>query len=130
VAEAKLKRVIEIKPEDAQALNALGYTLVDRTTRYEEGRVLIERALKLSPEDPFILDSMGWALFKLGRHDEALGYLLKAFAGRPDAEIAAHLGEVLWIKGERDRAKEVWAAQLKEAPENPVLLETVRRLQR
>ena len=130
VAETRLRKLVELKPDDAQALNALGYTLVDRTPRLEEGRVLIEKALKLSPDDPFILDSMGWALFKLGRNDEALTYLLKAFAGRPDAEIAAHLGEVLWAKGERDRAKEVWAAQLREAPENPVLLETVRRLQR
>jgi tetratricopeptide (TPR) repeat protein len=130
VAEARLKRVIELKPDDAQALNALGYTLVDRTARAEEGRALIERALKLSPEDPFIMDSMGWALFKLGRYDESLTYLLKAFAGRPDAEIAAHLGEVLWIKGDRAKAKEVWAAQLKDSPDHPVLLETMRRLER
>ncbi|MFI4924205.1 MAG: tetratricopeptide repeat protein [Vicinamibacteria bacterium] len=130
VAEAKLKRVIELKPEDAQALNALGYTLVDRTARTEEGRALIERALKLSPDDPFIMDSMGWALFKLGRYDESLTYLLKAFSSRPDAEIAAHLGEVLWIKGDRAKAQEVWSAQLKDSPDHPVLLETVRRLSR
>ena len=130
VAEAQLKRVIELKPDDAQALNALGYTLVDRTTRAEEGRALIERALKLSPDDPFIMDSMGWALFRLGRYDESLTYLLKAFASRPDAEIAAHLGEVLWIKGDRAKAKEIWSAQLKDSPDHPVLLETVRRLSR
>ena len=129
-AEARLRRLVELKPDDAQALNALGYTLVDRTTRAEEGRALIEKALKQSPDDPFILDSMGWALYKLGRYDEALTYLLRAFSGRPDAEIAAHLGEVLWIKGERDRAKEVWAAQLRDSPDHPVLLETVRRLSR
>jgi Flp pilus assembly protein TadD len=130
VAEARLKRLIELKPDDAQALNALGYTLVDRTTRAEEGRALIEKALKLSPDDPFILDSMGWALFKLGRYDEAETYLRRALANRSDAEIAAHLGEVLWIKGERDRAKEVWAAQLQASPDHPVLLETVKRLSR
>ena len=130
VAETRLKRVIELKPDDAQALNALGYTLVDRTARAEEGRALIERALKLSPEDPFIMDSMGWALFKLGRYNESLTYLLRAFAGRPDAEIAAHLGEVLWIKGDRAKAKEIWAAQLKDSPDHPVLLETMRRLER
>jgi tetratricopeptide (TPR) repeat protein len=73
---------------------------------------------------------MGWALFKLGRYDEAETYLRRAFTGRPDAEIAAHLGEVLWTKGERDRAKEIWAAQLKDSPDHPVLLETVRRLSR
>ncbi len=130
VAEARLKRLIELKPDDPQALNALGYTLVDRTARIEEGRALIEKALKLSPDDPFILDSMGWALFKLGRYDDAVVYLGRAYAGRPDAEIAAHLGEVLWVKGERDRAKEIWAAQLKDAPDHPVLLETMRRLSR
>lgn len=130
VAEARLRRLIELKPDDPQALNALGYTLVDRTARTEEGRALIEQALKLSPDDPFILDSMGWALFKLGRHDDAVVYLGRAYAGRPDAEIAAHLGEVLWVKGERERAKEIWAAQLKDAPDHPVLLETMRRLSR
>ncbi|MBK6394117.1 MAG: tetratricopeptide repeat protein [Betaproteobacteria bacterium] len=130
VAEARLKRLIELKPDDPQALNALGYTLVDRTARTEEGRALIEKALKLSPDDPFILDSMGWALFKLGRYDDAVVYLGRAYAGRPDAEIAAHLGEVLWVKGERERAKEIWAAQLKDAPDHPVLLETMRRLSR
>ena len=130
VAEARLKRLIELKPDDPQALNALGYTLVDRTARIEEGRALIEKALKLSPDDPFILDSMGWALFKLGRYDDAVVYLGRAYAGRPDAEIAAHLGEVLWVKGERERAKEIWAAQLKDAPDHPVLLETMRRLSR
>ena len=129
-AESRLRRLIELKPDDAQSLNALGYTLVDRTGRAEEGRALIEKALKLSPDDPFILDSMGWALYKLGRYDEAETFLRRAFSGRPDAEIAAHLGEVLWQKGERDRAKELWAAQLKEAPDHPVLLETVRRLSR
>jgi len=73
---------------------------------------------------------MGWALFKLGRYDDAVVYLGRAYAGRPDAEIAAHLGEVLWVKGERERAKEIWAAQLKDAPDHPVLLETMRRLSR
>ena len=129
-AEAKLRRVVELKPDDPQALNALGYTLVDRTTRVTEGFALIERAHKLSPDDPFILDSMGWAMFKLGRHAEAETYLRRAMAERPDAEIAAHLGEVLWAKGERDRAQEVWQSQLKVTPDNALLLETVRRLAR
>ena len=129
-AEARLRRVVELKPDDAQALNALGYTLVDRTTRYSEGLVLIEKAHKLSPDDPFILDSMGWALFRLGRYGEAEDYLRRALNERPDAEVAAHLGEVLWAKGERERAQEVWQSQLKSTPDNPVLLETVRRLAR
>ncbi len=129
-AESRLRRVVELKPDDAQALNALGYTLVDRTPRVAEGFALIERAHKLSPDDSFILDSMGWALFRLGRYDEAETYLVRAMKERPDAEIAAHLGEVLWAKGERERAKDIWQSQLKTSPDNPVLLETVRRLAR
>lgn len=129
-AEARLRRVVELKPDDPQALNGLGYTLVDRTSRVAEGFALIERAHKLAPDDAFILDSMGWALFKLGRYGEAETYLRRAFKERPDAEIAAHLGEVLWAAGQRDRAQDVWQSQLKSTPDNPVLLETVRRLAR
>ena len=130
VAERLLRRVVELKPDDPQALNALGYTLVDRTTRYDEGYALIDKALKLAPNDSFILDSMGWALFRLGRYGEAETYLRRAFTARPDAEIAAHLGEVLWAKGDRAGAQEIWQSQLKTTPDNPVLLETVRRLAR
>ena len=128
VVEARLTRLIEQKPDSAQALNSLGYTLVDRTPRVAEGFALIERAHKLSPKDPFILDSMGWALFRLGRLDAAEDYLRRAYAERPDPEIAAHLGEVLWVKGERDRAREVWQSQLGATPESTVLVETMRRL--
>lgn len=130
VAEAKLARLIELKPTSAHALNALGYTLVDRTTRLAEGLALIERALALAPDDPFILDSLGWAQFRMGKLDEAEKSLRRAMEERPDPEIAAHLGEVLWAKGERDRARDVWQTQLKSAPDNAVLLETVRRLTR
>jgi len=128
--ESRLKRVIELKPDNAQALNALGYTLVDRTQRAVEGLQLIEKAHALAPADPFILDSMGWAHFRLGHLDESEKFLRRALAERPDPEIAAHLGEVLWAKGERDRAQEVWQSQLKETPDNPLLLDTVRRLAR
>jgi len=130
VVEAKLLRVIELKPSSAQALNALGYTLVDRTPRIAEGLALIERALVLSPDDPFILDSVGWAHFRSGRYDEAEKYLRRAMEERPDPEIAAHLGEVLWAQGDKVRAEAIWQSQLKAAPDNPVLLETVRRLTR
>jgi len=129
-AEKYLRRVVALKPDDAQALNALGYTLVDRTPRVAEGQALIERALKLSPDDPFILDSMGWALFRQGKYAEAEQYLRRAMKERPDAEIAAHLGEVLWAKGEHEHAQEIWQSQLKINPDNAVLLETVRRLAR
>jgi len=126
-AEAQLRRVVELKPDDAQALNALGYTLVDRTPRTSEGFALIEKAYKLAPEDPYILDSMGWAFYRLGNLDDAEAYLRRAMSQRPDAEIAAHLGEVLWKKGDLVRAKEVWQSQLQTTPANEVLLETVRR---
>jgi Flp pilus assembly protein TadD len=130
VVEAKLGRLVELRPSSAQALNALGYTLVDRTPRVAEGLALIERALALSPDDPFILDSVGWAQFRLGRLDEAEKYLRRAMEQRPDPEIAAHLGEVLWAKGDRSRAQDLWQSQLQSAPDNAVLLETVRRLTR
>lgn len=126
--ESRLKRVIELKPDNAQALNALGYTLVDRTPRAVEGMKLIEKAHALAPSDPFILDSMGWAHFRLGNLSESEKFLRRALAERPDPEIAAHLGEVLWAKGEREHAQEVWQSQLKETPDNPLLLDTVHRL--
>ncbi|MEO8537080.1 MAG: tetratricopeptide repeat protein [Betaproteobacteria bacterium] len=127
-AESRLKRLVELKPDDAQALNALGYTLVDRTPRTDEGLALIERAHTLSPQDPFILDSLGWAFYRMGRLEDAERYLKQALDGRPDAEIAAHLGEVLWQKGDRDEARALWRAQLDSNPENAVLKETVQRL--
>jgi tetratricopeptide (TPR) repeat protein len=126
--EARLKRVIELKPDNAQALNALGYTLVDRTPRTAEGMKLIEKALEIAPDDPFILDSMGWANYRLGKLDDSEKFLRRAFGDQADPEIAAHLGEVLWAKGERARAAEVWQSQLKASPDNPVLIETMRRL--
>jgi tetratricopeptide (TPR) repeat protein len=126
-AEAVLRRLVELKPDDAQSLNALGYTLVDRTDKLDEGFKLIERAHKLAPSDPFILDSMGWALYRLGRLDEAEAYLVRAFAERADPEIAAHLGEVLFARGQPQKAREIWQSQLKTTPDHPLLLETMRR---
>ena len=126
-AETRLKRLVELKPDDAQALNALGYTLVDRTPRTDEGLEFIQRAHKISPKDPFILDSLGWAFYRKGQLDEAERYLRQALEGRRDAEIAAHLGEVLWRKGEHDQAKALWKAQLDSTPDNAVLKETVKR---
>ncbi len=128
-AVQRLTRLIELQPENAQAMNALGYTLVDRTPRVEEGFKLVERAHALSPQDPFILDSLGWAYFRLGKLDDAEKHLRRAMEIRTDPEIAAHLGEVLWAKGERERATEIWQSQLKATPDHPVLLETVRRHQ-
>jgi tetratricopeptide (TPR) repeat protein len=127
VLESNLRRLIELRPKHAHAYNALGYTLADRNERLEEARGLIEAGLKLAPDDPFIMDSMGWVLYRLGQNEEALGYLRRAHAQRPDAEIAAHLGEVLWVAGERDEARTVWNNALKQSPGNELLQETVRR---
>ncbi|GIT48634.1 MAG: hypothetical protein Ct9H300mP14_05620 [Gammaproteobacteria bacterium] len=93
-----MRRLIELEPDNAHAYNALGYTLADQTDRLDEALVLIERALVLLPEDPFILDSMGWVHYRLGNNDLAREYLQKAIDLRLDAEIAAHLGEVLWME--------------------------------
>ena len=124
-AEAGLRRVVELKPDDAQALNA---GLRSSTARRARRRLRAHRkAHKLAPEDPYILDSMGWAFYRLGNLDDAEAYLRRAMTQRPDAEIAAHLGEVLWKKGDLVRAKEVWQSQLQATPANEVLLETVRR---
>ena len=128
VLESDLRRVMVLRPDDAQAYNALGYTLADRTNRLPEALVLIERALTLAPEDPFILDSMGWAQFRSGNLPRAQDYLERAFKLRPDPEIAAHLGEVLWARGQRDEAGQVWQSSLQSHPQNEVLLETLRRL--
>jgi tetratricopeptide (TPR) repeat protein len=127
VVESKLKRLIELKPDSAQAYNALGYTLVDRNVRSQEGLHYIEKAYALSPGDPFILDSMGWALYRVGKLEQSLDYLRRALAQRPDGDIAAHLGEVLWAKGEHAEAQQVWKNQLRETPDNPLLLETIKR---
>jgi tetratricopeptide (TPR) repeat protein len=126
-AETKLKHLISLRPDDAQALNALGYTLVDRTPRTDEGLSFIRRAHELAPDDPFILDSLGWAYYRLGKFDEAERYLQQALEGRADAEIAAHLGEVLWRRGEHDKARAIWRAQQDANPDNRVLKETMQR---
>ncbi|MEO8132990.1 MAG: tetratricopeptide repeat protein [Betaproteobacteria bacterium] len=127
VAESALKRVIALKPDDAQGYNALGYTLVDRTDRIEEGLKLIEKALALSPEDAFILDSMGWGYYRLGQYSKSVEYLRRALERRADPEVAAHLGEVLWKMGDQAAADKVWRDALNEAPTHPVLTETVKR---
>jgi tetratricopeptide (TPR) repeat protein len=127
VLEGNLRRLIEIRPDHAHAYNALGYTLADRSQRVEEAHGLIRTALKLAPDDPFILDSMGWVLYRMGRAKEGLEYLWRAFKLRPDAEIAAHLGEVLWSAGQQSEARTVWDAALKQHPANEVLQATVKR---
>ena len=125
--EADLRTILQHEPDHAQALNALGYTLADATDRHAEAYELIKKALELSPSDFYILDSMGWVLYRLGRLDEAIEYLRKALSIRQDPEIAAHLGEVLWVRGEREQAKEVWESALQQTPEDTRLLDVIER---
>ncbi len=127
-AEADLRRILSVDPDNSQALNALGYTLADRTDRQIEALGYIERALALAPEEGAILDSMGWVLYRLGKPDEALEYLERAFELAKDAEIAAHYGEVLWVLGREDEAKAIWKQAMETTPDDPVLQETVQRL--
>ena len=127
ILEQDLRAILERDPANAQALNALGYTLADRTERYDEAYALIKRALEISPNDFYILDSMGWVLYRLGRLEESVEFLNKALKERKDPEIAAHLGEVLWVKGDRDAAKEIWETALQETPEDDRLLDVINR---
>jgi tetratricopeptide (TPR) repeat protein len=130
VLENNLRKLIALRPDHAHAHNALGYTLADRNERLGEARALIEAALKLAPEDPFIMDSMGWVLYREGQVKEALSYLQRAYTMRPDPEIAAHLGELLWAGGQREEARKLWSDVLKEHPKNEVLQNTVNRFLR
>ena len=125
--EADLRAILEREPNHAQALNALGYTLADSTERYAEAYELIKRALALRPSDFYILDSMGWVLYRLGRLDEAIDYLRRAMSLRADPEIAAHLGEALWVNGDREEAKKVWESALKLRPDDSHLLDVIQR---
>lgn len=126
--ESRLRRVIELDSEHAHAHNALGYSLADRNLRLDEAEALIQRALELLPNDPFILDSLGWVRFRRGDHDGALAHLQRAYGMRQDAEIAAHLGEVLWTLGRRDEARRIFADALAAHPDNRLLSDTGRRL--
>jgi tetratricopeptide (TPR) repeat protein len=127
-AERDLRRVIALKPDDAEALNALGYTLADRTDRRKEALDLIERAIKLKPDEPAILDSLGWIRYRMGDLDASLTELRRAYEKQADAEIAAHLGEVLWVKGDRDEARRIWEQGRKKDAKNKALMETIQRL--
>ena len=128
MTEADLLKVISKEPDNANALNALGYTLADRTSRYKEAQAYIKRAAALVPDDPAILDSLGWVSYRLGEMDEALKWLSKAFEKLEDAEIAAHYGEVLWHADQKEKAREVWNKGKAKNANNPVLKETLNRL--
>jgi len=125
--ESDLRTIIQNNPQHAVALNALGYTLANRTNRLEEAFILTKAALALKPENPMILDSMGWVLFKLEKKEEALVLLLKAFQTFPDGEVAAHLGEVLWSLGQKVEAQTIWQQSLQKSPNNKALIDTINR---
>ena len=127
--ERDLRRIIEREPRNSQALNALGYTLADRTERFDEALSLIEQALEISPDDFYILDSMGWVMYRLGRFEEAIGYLNKAREIRDDPEVAAHLGEVLWVMGNKDEARALLQNAIRLTPNDERLLEVIKKLE-
>ncbi len=126
-AEADLRKIIALEPDNASALNALGYILSNHTRRYEEATRLIEQALELSPNDPTVLDSMGWVKYRVGDLTLALEYLERAYQLYPDTEIAAHLGEVLWQLGQQQQAITVWQEGYSRDPDHEVLNETLSR---
>lgn len=126
--ERDLRQIIEQQPDNAAALNALGYTLADRTTRYDEALELIQSAHRLDPDDPAIVDSLGWVHYRLGNLDEAERLLREAFERFPDHEVGTHLGEVLWQNGKRREARTIWKKVIKESPDSSILRDTLLRL--
>ena len=127
VMEQQLRKLILLKPDFAQAYNALGYTLADRNERLDEAANLIEKALELSPNDHYILDSMGWVQYRMGMLEEAADYLRRAYSEQTDPEIAAHLGEVLWQQGKHAEAVKTWEEALRAHPDNEVLINTTKK---
>ncbi len=128
--ERDLLTILESEPDHVDALNSLGYTLADRTDRFDEAYSYVKRALELKPDTFYIMDSMGWVLYRQGKLDEALVYLRKAMEMNNDAEIAAHLGEVLWVKGDHEGARDIWQKALEESPESGAVLNAIKRLEK
>jgi len=125
--EADIGAILKTEPDNAHALNALGFTLADQTDRYEEAYVYIKRAIEIMPDDAAIIDSWGWVHYRLGEYDKAISLLRKALSFFYDAEIAAHLGEVLWVSGDREEATSIWKEALDKSPDDPMLLEVMQR---
>lgn len=128
LAEKDLRAMLAKDPNDARAMNALGYMLTVHSSRYDEASKLISRALEITPDDAAVMDSLGWVQFKLGKKTEARAMLQKAFDKFPDAEVAAHLGEVMWALGEKDQARALWEKAMQQSPDAEALRETVDRL--
>ena len=127
VLEPRLRKLIKLKPDFAHAYNALGYSLAERGERLDEALVLITKAVELAPGDPFILDSLGWVLYRKGDMEPAREKLAQALALRPDPEIAAHLGEVLWKLGRHDEAERTWKDAARITPSNAALAATMKK---
>ena len=127
LAESDLRQIISVQPDNAAAINALGYTLADLTGRYAEAEELISLAYELQPEDASIIDSMGWVSYRLGRLADAEAYMREAWRTLRNAEIAAHLGEVLWVLGEKEEARSIWKAGIELESDNEILLKTMQR---
>lgn len=127
-AETDLRKLIAKKPDDAAALNALGYTLADKTDRLDEALTLIEAAFRLEPDEPSIIDSLGWVQFRSGHHMEAVATLRRAYEKFPDPEVASHYADALWAIGEREQARSVLAEALRRDPDSTIVAETMRRL--
>ncbi len=127
VLERNLRKLIQIKPDNAQAYNALGYTLADRSERLDEALKLIKKAIELSPNDFYILDSLGWVHYRMGQLEKAEDILRRAYASQRDPEVAAHLGEVLWARGKHEEAEKIWRAALKETPGQETLLNVIKK---
>ena len=125
--ESDLRAILARDPKNANALNALGYTLADRTDRLAEAQTLLSEALEQKPDDPFVLDSVGWLQYRQGNNAEAIKYLKRALAIRSDADIAAHLGEVLWVTGDRNEAESVWTRALRDTPDNEALRAVIKK---
>ncbi|HEU0220237.1 MAG TPA: tetratricopeptide repeat protein [Gallionella sp.] len=127
VFEQLIRKLIQIKPDHAHAYNALGYSLLERNERIAEAVELVEKALQLAPDDAAIMDSVGWGYYRSGRLDKSLKLLRRAFAGNPDPEVAAHLGEVLWVHGDKDEARKVWQDSIKANPGNALLQTVIKK---
>ncbi len=127
IMEGDMRAILETEPDNVDALNTLGYSLADRTDRYEEAYELISRALRLAPDNHYILDSMGWVLYRMGQPERAVEYLRRALTKQPEAEIAAHLGEVLWSLNRKDEARNVLETALQTSPDDENLLDSLRR---
>ncbi len=127
VLERDLREILSREPNNADALNALGYTLADRTDRYEEALELIKQAYELRPDDHYVVDSMGWIMYRLGRYEEALKFLRRAMELNNDPEVAAHLGEVLWVMGDKAAAMKIWNSALESTPDDQRLLDVIKR---